>query len=170
MSVRGKEKRLSGRDKNFNTRPQNATNLKYVFCDGTRHRISDCTEVKDRIFQTEDRKIMSSKKLCFNCLKYENRAADCPGITCFKCNRKHHTSLCINNHKTTSATNIKRQKKRWWLHLEKRAFTIPYCPIVILNASGILCRTLADTETGSSYDSATLINCIGTSSYILQSS
>ena len=59
-----------------------------------RARDKDCTEVKDPV---KCRQIVSSKKLCFNCLKYRHRAADCPSCTCFKCNWKHHTSLCVNN-------------------------------------------------------------------------
>ena len=82
------------RDKNSNTSQQNAANRESVFCDGTGHLINDCTEEKDPV---KCRQIVSSKKLCFHCLKHGHREADCPSITCFKCNRKHHTLLCINN-------------------------------------------------------------------------
>ena len=43
----GKEKSPIRREKNFNTRQQNATNRKCVFSDGTGCRVNDCTEVKD---------------------------------------------------------------------------------------------------------------------------
>ena len=56
-----------------NTRQQNATNRKCGFCDVTGHKRNDCTEVKDPV---KHKKIMSSKNLFFNCLKYGHRAAD----------------------------------------------------------------------------------------------
>ena len=90
----GKEKPPIRRDKNFNTRQQNATDRKCVFCDGTGHRLNDCSEAKDPV---KRRQIVSSKKLCFNCLKYVHHTAGFPGRFCFKCNRKHHTSLRVNN-------------------------------------------------------------------------
>ena len=106
----GKEKPPIRRDKNFNTRQQNTTDRKCVLCDGTGHRINDCTGVKDPV---KRRHIVSSKKLCFNCLKYGHCAADCPSPTCFKCNRKHHKHcLSTTNYKEAPTTEIKRQKKR----------------------------------------------------------
>ena len=52
-------------EKNCNTYQQNATNRKYVFSDGTGHRINDYTEVKDPV---KRRQIVNLRKLCFNCL------------------------------------------------------------------------------------------------------
>ena len=104
----GKEKPSILRDKNFSPRQQNATNQKCVFCDGTGHKINDCTGVKDPI---KRRQIVSSKKLCFNCLKYGHRTADCPSHTCFKCNRKHHTLLCANNQLQDKSSNQDTKEK-----------------------------------------------------------
>ena len=75
------EKTPIRRDKNFNTSQENATNRECVFCDGTGHRINDWTEVND---SAKCRQIVSSKKLCFNCLNSGHSEADCPSLTCFK--------------------------------------------------------------------------------------
>ena len=53
----GKEKPPNWRDKNFNTREQNETNWKCVFCEGSGNRINDCTDVKDPL---KRRQIVSS--------------------------------------------------------------------------------------------------------------
>ena len=104
----GKEKPSILRDKNFSTHQQNATNRKCVFCDGTGHKINDCTGVKDPV---KRRQIVSSKKLCFNCLKYGHPTADCPSRTCFKCNRKQHTSLRANNEAQDKSSNRDQETK-----------------------------------------------------------
>ena len=105
--------------------------------------------------------IVSSKKLCFNCLEYGHRAGDCPSRTCNKCNRKHHTSLCVNNQLQDNSSNKDQetQEKMMASFGEKR---VCY-PIVIVNANRIQCRALVDTGTGSSCASAALINRFGTS-------
>ena len=54
---------------------------------------------------------MSLKKLGFNCLKYGQREADLPNCTCFKCNQKHHTSLCINNQLQHNSSNKDQKTK-----------------------------------------------------------
>ena len=97
-----------GRDKNFNTLQQNATNRKCVLCDLTRHRINDCTEVKDPVRR---RQIVSSKKLNFNCLKYGHRTADYLSSTCFKSNQKHNISLCVNNQLQGNSSNRDQETK-----------------------------------------------------------
>ena len=154
----GKEKPPTRRDKNFNIRQQNATNRKCVFCDGTGLRINDCTEVKN---SAKRRQIVRSRKLCFNCLKYGHRATDCPSRTCFKCNRKHHTLLCVNSQPQDNSSNRDQETKVKMMASfgEKRVCS----PIVIVNANGIQCRALVDTGVGNTYASAALINSIGTS-------
>ena len=154
----GKEKPPIQREKNFNACQQNVTNWKCVFCDGTRHRINDCTEVRDPV---KRRQIVNSKKFCFNCLKYDHRAADCSSRTCFKCNRKHHTSLCIINQLQDNSSNRNQEtKEKAMTSLEEKGVCYP---ILVVNANGIQCRTLVDTGAGSSYALAALINRIGTS-------
>ena len=141
-----------------NTRQQNATNRKCGFCDVTGHKRNDCTEVKDPV---KHKKIMSSKNLFFNCLKYGHRAADWPIRTWFNCKWKHHTSLCVNNQMQDNPSHRDQETK-----VKMMAFfgekSVSY-PIVIVNANGIRCRVLVDTGAGSNYGSTALINCIGTS-------
>ena len=110
------------------------------------------------------RQIVSSKKLCFNRLKYGHRAGDCPCRTCFKCNRKRHTSLCVNNQlqDNSSDKDQETQEKMMASFGEK---SVCY-PIVIVNANGIQCRALVDTGAGSSCTSAALINRLGKSPVI----
>ena len=149
-------KALIRRDKNFNTRQQNATNRKRVLCDSTGHKINDCTEVKDSV---KRRQIVSSKNLYFNCLKNSHCGADCQNCTCFKSKRKHHESLCVNNqlYKKTPATEIKRQKE---VSLGEKSICYP---ILIVNTNGIQRTDLVDTGAGSSNAPAALINHIVTS-------
>ena len=120
-----KEKPSLGRDKNFNTLQQNATNRKCVLCDLTGHRINDCTEVKDPV---KRRQVVSSKKLSFNCLKYGHRAADWSSCTCFKSNQKHNISLYINNQWQGNSSNrdeeIKEEMVGFFLRKE---CLLPYC-------------------------------------------
>ena len=88
--INSKRQKFQQTAKTHNFKIKNGINWKCVFCDCTGHRLNDCTEVKDPV---KRRKIVDSMKLCFNNLKYGYRAADCPSHTCFKCNRKHNTSL-----------------------------------------------------------------------------
>ena len=127
-----KEKPPTRRDKNFNTRQKNATSRKCVFYDGTGHRTNDCTEVKDPV---KRRQIVSSEKLCFSCLKYGHRAADCPSYTCFKCNRKHHTSFCVNNQLQDNCSNRDQETKEQMMASFGES-SVCY-PIVIVNVNRI---------------------------------
>ena len=69
------------------------------------------------------RQTVSWKKLCFSCLKYGHRAADCPPRTWFKCNRKHHKSLCVNNQlQDSSSIRHQETKEKMMLPLEIREF------------------------------------------------
>lgn len=104
---------------------------------------------------------MISKKFCFNCLKYGHPAADCPSSTCWKCNRNHHTSLCINNQLQDNSSNRDQETKEKVMACFGGR-NVCY-PIVIVNISVIQCRALEETGVGSKYTSAALINCIGTS-------
>ena len=78
---------------------------------------------------------MSSKKLCFNCLKYGHRAVDFSSRTCFKYKRKHHTSLSVNNQIQDNSSNRDEETKEKMMASlgEKSVFD----PIAIVNANGI---------------------------------
>ena len=119
-----KDKPPIRRDKNFSTRQQNATNWKCVFCDGTGHKINDCTLVKDPV---KRRQIVGPKKLSFNYLKCCHRAAYCPNRTCFKCNWKHHTSLCINTQLQDNSSNRDQETKEKMMASLGKECLLPCC-------------------------------------------
>ena len=67
------------------------TESEYVCCEKLDHG-SDCKTAKT---VTEHRKILSDKKLCFNCTGAKHRTAECRSAkTCLKCKSNHHTSIC----------------------------------------------------------------------------
>ena len=95
------------------------------------------------------------------CLQYGHCAADCPSHTCFKCNRKHYTSLCVNNQLQDNSSNRDQEtKEKMMASFGEKSVC---CPIVIVNANGIQCTALVETGAGNGYESAALINHIGTS-------
>ena len=54
--------------------------------------ISQCTKVAET---GERRRILSEKRLCFNCTGGKHRADECKSrLRCQRCSRKHHTSIC----------------------------------------------------------------------------
>ena len=70
-------------------------------CIKTVSQEKSCNRKRER----KRKKIVSLKKLGFNCLKYGQREADLPSCTCFKYNQKHHTSLYINNQLQDNSSN-----------------------------------------------------------------
>ena len=94
----------------------------------------------------ERRKILSNKRLCFNCTGSEHRAADCLSKgKCQNCDAKHHTSICDKDITLKS--------------LATSECNVIY-PTVMVIVNGIKCRALLDTGAGASYASATLIKHI----------
>ncbi|XP_066910906.1 uncharacterized protein [Clytia hemisphaerica] len=73
-----------------------------TFCDG-KHKSHNCRTVSN----IEARKqIIRRKGLCFVCLEKGHLSKNCRrNFTCFKCGKKHHTSLCFG--KKTERTEIK---------------------------------------------------------------
>ena len=108
----GKEKPPIPRDKNFNTRQQNAIDRKRVFCDGTGHRLIDCSEGKD---PAKRRQLV---RLCFNCLKHGHHQLVFQAASTLNAtgSNMHYCASTIN-YKTTSAAEIKWQEIRWWIPL-----------------------------------------------------
>ena len=117
------------------------------------------------------RQTVSWKKLCFNCLKYGHRAADCPPRTWFKCNRKHHKSLCVNNQlQDSSSIRHQETKEKMMLPLEIREFaTLLWLSMQLqfsVEPQWTLVLEVATPGAGSSYASVPLISCIGKSPVI----
>ena len=117
-----------------------------VYCEKPDHRSSDCKTAKT---VTERRKILSDKKLYFNCTGAKPRAVECRSAKiCLKCKNKHHTSICekLADGKSepmsvTTETNVK-------------------YPVAIIEVNGAECRTLLNTSSGSSYISESFIDIL----------
>ena len=122
-------------DKTFSTRSETR---RCVYCEGD-HRTTSCSEVTDK---TERRKILQSKRCCFNCTKNGHRASDCKSRSCNNCYGRHHTSIC-------------EKKKEPGLTGSTIGESVNY-PIVQAKVNGIKCWALLDTGAGSNYLSATL--------------
>ncbi|XP_060571807.1 uncharacterized protein LOC132729986 [Ruditapes philippinarum] len=62
-----------------------------IFCNEF-HNAKYCTKVTD-VRARKD--VIRNKHLCFNCLNNQHQVINCPSnYRCFKCRRKHHTSIC----------------------------------------------------------------------------
>ena len=112
-----------------------------VYCDDVSHKSRECTHVVD---VNERRKILATKRLCFNCTGARHRASECKSTSgCQRCKQRHHTSICMMKEKL--------------LATEQGSKPVVY-PIVNVNVGGIECRALLDTGAGSSYASAALLD------------
>ncbi|XP_028405771.1 uncharacterized protein LOC114528347 [Dendronephthya gigantea] len=117
-----------------------------VFCESTLHKSVDCDQVVDI---TSRKKILLEKKLCFNCTGVKHRASECQNkTTCFRCNAKHHTSICDDQGSATKQMMLATGKG-----------TVIY-PVVVAVVNGIKCKALLDTGAGSSYISADLVKLL----------
>ena len=114
-------------------------------CVSESHKVFDCDKVKDI---SQRRKIVSTKKLCYNCLGEGHRAIACKSKrSCKHCNSRHHTTICEKGDVSSTPTLTTQDKQV--IH-----------PTVIVKVNGIKCRALLDTGAGSAYASATIIDKI----------
>ena len=98
---------------------------------------------------TERRKILSHKKLCFNCRGAKHRAAECRSVkTCLKCKNKHHTSICDKLADCKSEPMLVTTE------------TNATYPVAIIKVNGVKCRALLDTGSSSSYISESFIDLL----------
>ena len=113
-----------------------------MYCDAEDHKPAECKTVSD---VKQRRKILSDKRLCFNCTGMKHQAKECKSTrTCRQCGEKHLTSICV------------KKPERDQLLVTTGECAVVY-PVVVVLVDGIKCRALLDTESGSSYASATLI-------------
>ena len=114
-----------------------------VYCDNPDHRKADCKTVST----LEKRKrLLSNKRLCFNCTGSKHRAADFRRrLVCQCCQRKHHTSICdrLSEQLLTAAS---------------AGNSAVIHPVVVVAVQGVKCRALLDTGAGSSHASAALLD------------
>ena len=116
-----------------------------AYCDSNEHREIDCTKY---VTLDERKKLLSIKRLCFNCVAGKHRAADCKSRqVCQNCGQRHHTSICDRRAQLLTATCSSHNAVMY--------------PVVIVEVEGVKCRALLDTGAGSSYASATLLDRVG---------
>ena len=132
------------RDKNFQTQQErDGKNRGCVYCGKQDHKSVDCKTVAT---VDDRRKVLSNKRLCFNCTGNKHRADDCKSRSlCQICQRRQHTSICNSvSNQLMTATTMERP-------------TVIY-PVVVVKVLGVKCRALLDTGAGSSYASAALLD------------
>ena len=119
-----------------------------VYCKDDNHRAINCTKVTS---VHERQKILSEKKLCFNCTSTRHHADECKSkLRCQICDRKHHTSIC---HKQENQANP------LLVTTGIPTGNVTY-PVVVVEVEGIKCCTLSDMGAGSLYASAALLDRI----------
>ena len=122
----------------------NLHQIEGVYCEKSGHKSADCQTVKTT---SERRKLLSEKKLCFNCTKTKYRAADCHSSkTCLMCKNKHHTSICDKSSSASTEPLLTTTENN-----------VIY-PVAIVKINGVKCCFLLDTGSGSSYASEGLLD------------
>ena len=120
------------------------TKSESVYCEKPGDKSSDCKTEKT---VTERIKILSDKKLCFNCTGTKHRATECSSAkTCLKYKNKHHTSIY---------DKLVGSKSEPMLVTTEANVTYP---VAIIKVNGVKCRALLDTGSGSSYISESFID------------
>ena len=141
MSDKGNPEKGNGCSKSYQAKQ---TKSEFVCCEKPDHRSSDCKTAKT---VTERRKILSDKKLCFNCTGAKYRTVEFRSAkTCLKCKNKHHTSICDKLADSKSE-----------LMLVTTEANVTY-PVAIIKINGVKCRALLDTGSGSSSMSESFID------------
>ena len=112
------------------------TKSECVYCEKSDHRSSDCKTAK---IVTEGTKILSDKKLCFNCTGAKDRAAECRSAkSCLKCKNKLHKSI---------SDKLADSKSEPMLVTTEAIVTYQ---VAIIKVNGVKCGALLDTGSGSS--------------------
>jgi hypothetical protein len=100
----------------------------------------------------ERKKLLATKKLCFNCTGPSHRASECRSTsTCKHCNKRHHTSIC---------DTPKEPKQEVVMTANKPEDQEVIYPIVLIEVDGIRTHALLDTGAGSSHASTELIDAL----------
>ena len=86
------------RDQLYNTRQKNGSRTpSCVYCDTTEHRSFAHPDV---VSVAERWSILLQKRLCFNCTGPHKVDYCRSKITCGKCKKKNHTSICDSNQRS----------------------------------------------------------------------
>ena len=125
---------------------QNSYGNECVYCGLNNHRSADCMKILNA---AKRREILSRKQLRLNCTKHGHTAANCTSRGCMKCKRKHHTSICLAEHKSRiGKTSDDREKEKLGAFSDE-ARTLH--PTVAAMADGEKVRIMLDSGAGSSY-------------------
>ena len=102
-----------------------------VYCEGDHSSV----EYQNISSTNERMKILSEKRLCFNCTSKKHRAINCTSEhSCQICNKKYQTSICDSGNQVMLTTS--RGSVRY--------------PLIVIKVEGIICRALIDSGSGSS--------------------
>ena len=128
-----------------------ATRHACVYCDCVTHRTWECEKVTSL---AERRRILQSKRLCFNCTGPQHNASHCPSrASCVHCKQKHHSSICDRKERAGQPRNDTGVALTATQDGEKVCH-----PIVLVNVNGVTCRALLDTGATVSYASGYLLD------------
>lgn len=140
------DRKKEPRYKSFNIGLRDANPRPCVYCEEVTHKASECKKIT---MPGERKKILSQKKLCFNCTGGKHRASKCNSrSTCQICSKRHHTSIC-DERESRSEKLMSSQGEGKVIH-----------PVVVIKVNGVECRALIDTGASSSYGSAMLIDAL----------
>ena len=133
------------RDRSFQAQQKDERVRGCVYCEKADHKSVDCKTVAS---VDERKRVLSNKRLCFNCTGTRHKAADCKcRVLCQVCQKRHHTSICDRlGEQLMTATSAGK--------------TAVIHPVVVVKVLGVKCRALLDTGAGSSYASAALLNLL----------
>ena len=133
------------RDKSFQAQQKDQQVRVCVYCEKPDHSSVDCKTVASIDAR---KRLLSNKRLCFNCTGTRHKAAECKSrALCQCCQRRHHTSICDRlSEQLMTATSVGK--------------TAVIYPAVVVMVQGVKCRALLDTGAGSSYASAALLEIL----------
>ena len=117
----------------------------WVYCEDSTHRGIEC----QRVTSVDERKrILATKKLCFNCTGAKHHASECNSkISCRHCSRKHHSSICDRQQTREPGMTASHVGKSTVIH-----------PVVVVKVAGYKFRALLDCGASHSYGSSTFLN------------
>lgn len=123
-----------------------------VYCDRETHRSWECDSVTS---PAERRRILQSKRLCFNCTGTQHNASQCRSRTsCVHCKQKHHSSICDR-----STTAGRQTTTSGGVALTATQEGEKVChPVVLVKLNGVTCRALLDTGATASYASGYILD------------
>ena len=129
-----------------------------VYCESPTHKSFECESV-DTV--GERKRILSTKRLCFNCTRPYHHANECRSNNkCKHCQKRHHSSICESKGKQT--TEYRRKTIQTEQTMMTNEETRVVYPVVVVYVNGVKCRALLDTGAGSSYASSFLLDILNT--------